>query len=67
MHDIVLVVDDMEINRDILTEILSEEYHVETAADGRGALEMIEKLQGGWRSCCWISSCLTWMALRCWM
>lgn len=46
MRDIVLVVDDMEINRDILTEILSEEYHVETAADGRGALEMIELLQG---------------------
>ncbi len=45
MHNTVLVVDDMEINREILSEILGEEYHVETAEDGRRALEMIEELQ----------------------
>lgn len=46
MQNTVLVVDDMEINREILTEILGEEYRVETAENGRMALEMIEKMQG---------------------
>lgn len=45
MSNTVLVVDDMEINRDILTEILNEEYRVETAEDGQRALEMIEERQ----------------------
>lgn len=45
MRNTVLVVDDMEINREILAEILGEEYHVEAAEDGRKALEMIEELQ----------------------
>ncbi len=44
MQNIVLVVDDMEINREILAEILGEEYCVKTAEDGRKALEMIEEL-----------------------
>lgn len=45
MRNTVLVVDDMEINREILAEILGEEYHVEAAEDGRKALEMIENMQ----------------------
>lgn len=45
MGNTVLVVDDMEINREILTEILNEEYQVETAENGRRALEMIEERQ----------------------
>lgn len=45
MSNIVLVVDDMEINREILTEILGEEYQVETAEDGRRALEIIQEKQ----------------------
>ncbi len=44
MQNTVLVVDDMEINREILAEILGEEYQVKTAEDGRKALEMIEEL-----------------------
>lgn len=45
MRNTVLVVDDEVINRDILTEILSEEYHVETAENGRRALELITEMQ----------------------
>lgn len=45
MGNTVLVVDDMEINREILTEILNGEYQVETAEDGRKALKMIEERQ----------------------
>lgn len=45
MGNTVLVVDDMEINREILTEILNEEYQVETAENGRKALEMIAERQ----------------------
>lgn len=44
MQNTVLVVDDMEINREILAEILGEEYQVKTAENGRKALEMIEEL-----------------------
>ncbi len=39
----VLIVDDMELNREILTEILEEEYSVMEAENGRQALEMIEQ------------------------
>ena len=39
MQNTVLVVDDMEINREILTEILGEEYRVETAENGQKAVE----------------------------
>lgn len=46
MRNTVLVVDDMEINREILTEILSEEYEVKLAENGRKALEMIQEMQG---------------------
>ena len=45
MSNTVLVVDDMEINREILAEILGEEYQVETAEDGRKALEIIKERQ----------------------
>ena len=45
MGNTVLVVDDMEINREILAEILGEEYQVETAEDGRKALEIIKERQ----------------------
>ena len=39
----VLIVDDMELNREILTEILGEDYSVLEAENGRQALEMIEQ------------------------
>lgn len=45
MSNTVLVVDDMEINREILAEILGEEYQVETAENGRKALEIIKERQ----------------------
>lgn len=43
MRDKVLVVDDMEINRIILTEILKDDYSVITAENGRKAVELLEK------------------------
>jgi putative two-component system response regulator len=39
----VLIVDDMEINREILEEILEDEYTVICAEDGRKAIELIEE------------------------
>ncbi len=39
----VLVVDDQEINRDLLTAVLEGDYQVLTAADGRQALELINQ------------------------
>lgn len=38
----VLIVDDMEINREMLREILEDSYEVEEAENGRRALELIE-------------------------
>lgn len=40
----VLVVDDEEINRKLLTRLLSADYNVLTAPDGEGALALVEQL-----------------------
>lgn len=45
MENTVLVVDDMEINREILQEILQDEYHVILAEDGKKAMDELEKYQ----------------------
>ena len=42
---LVLVVDDQEINRDVLGMILEDDYEVLFAENGREALELIEKHQ----------------------
>lgn len=39
----ILVVDDIEINRMILAEIFENDYHIMEAADGKQALEIINK------------------------
>lgn len=41
--ELVLVVDDQEINRDVLGLILEDQYNVIYASDGREALDMIQK------------------------
>lgn len=43
MKDKVLIVDDAELNREILTEILEDEYSIIEAADGKTALTLIAK------------------------
>jgi len=43
MQEKVLIVDDMEINRDILEAILEDEYSVLLAETGKQALEIIDK------------------------
>lgn len=45
MRDKVLIVDDAEINRDFLKEILQDEYKIMLAEDGEEALEIIEQNQ----------------------
>jgi putative two-component system response regulator len=42
---IVLVVDDVELNRMILEEILKDSYRIITAANGKEALEVLSKLE----------------------
>lgn len=41
----VLIVDDMEINREILTEILQDEYSIITAENGRQALDVLSEFR----------------------
>jgi len=41
MRDLVLIVDDVEINRLILSEILADKYDIAVAADGREALDYL--------------------------
>ncbi len=43
MKNVILVVDDMEINRDILEEILEDEYQVLKASDGEEALAVLRE------------------------
>lgn len=45
MQEKVLIVDDMEINREILTEILQDEYSIVTAENGRRALEILSEFR----------------------
>ena len=39
----ILIVDDVEINRELLCNMLSDEYAVDMAADGEEALAMLEE------------------------
>lgn len=39
----ILIVDDAEINRDILSDMLSDNYYIMTASDGVEAIEIIER------------------------
>lgn len=43
----ILIVDDSEMNRDILSEILKDEYQILEAEDGEECLEMLEKYGTG--------------------
>lgn len=42
-RNLALIVDDAELNREILTDILHEEFELETAENGLQALEILEK------------------------
>lgn len=42
MRDTIIIVDDVDINRDILENILEDEYRIVTAQDGINALETID-------------------------
>lgn len=41
----ILVVDDVEVNREILCQILQDEYIVEKETDGRGAVQKLQEFQ----------------------
>ena len=43
MRDIVLIVEDVELNRDILSDMLAEDYRIEEARDGVEALEAMDR------------------------
>ena len=45
MNDKILVVDDSEINRELLSDILEEDYEILTAEHGEEAVSKLEKLQ----------------------
>ena len=41
MRNKVLIVDDVELNRDILSDMLGEDYDILTASDGRQAINIM--------------------------
>ena len=43
MQNRILVVDDAEVNREILRDMLADEYIVETAQDGDEALKKLKR------------------------
>ena len=43
----VLIVDDDKINREVLKDILSDQYYIEEACNGNEAIDMINKYQNG--------------------
>ena len=54
----ILLVDDSNMNRMLLREILGDGYHILEAENGQECLETL-------RWCCWISICPVWTALKC--
>ena len=42
----ILIVDDMELNRELLCNILKDDYMIETAEDGEQALKKLQEYQG---------------------
>ena len=54
----ILLVDDSNMNRMLLREILGDGYHILEAENGQECLETLH-----W--CCWISICPVWTALKC--
>ena len=47
MRDTVLIVDDVRVNREILSEILEQDYFIMTAEDGKEALDIISVEEEG--------------------
>lgn len=47
MNDKILVVDDSEINRELLSDILEKEYEILTAEHGEEAIEKLDALEDG--------------------
>lgn len=47
----ILVIDNSEINREMLNDILGEIYEIKLAGNGREALEILEKDIGIWNWC----------------
>ncbi|MDE6635692.1 MAG: response regulator, partial [Lachnospiraceae bacterium] len=46
MDHTLLIVDDVDINRDILKELLIDEYKIIEASDGKEAIDIMEKEHG---------------------
>ena len=61
----VLVVDDELINREILGQILSEEYHVIFAEDGKKGLAAIRDTNQKFPACSWAPAILFPNRTRC--
>jgi len=60
----ILIVDDSEINRSLLADMLSGEYSLMEASDGLEAVALISIIRNcPW--CCWILLCRKWTGLRC--
>ena len=57
----ILIVDDSEMNREILTGILEDEYDIVEAEDGKKAIAIMEE---GLYSF-WILPCRSWMDSAC--
>lgn len=67
MREKVLIVDDIELNREILAVALGDEYEVLQASDGVQTIEILKTDSEGITAllCCWISSCRMSMDTRC--
>lgn len=61
----ILLVDDSEMNRMLLKEILGGDYSILEAENGQECLEKCRRRPGTSHWCCWTSTCRSWMASRC--
>ena len=63
----VLIVDDSEMNRSILADILGDKYEIIEAENGVQAVATIQKLAQNFLWCFWIWLCPKWTVLVCWI
>lgn len=61
----ILIVDDSEMNREILTGILEDEYDIVEAEDGKKAIAIMGKDFIVSLSYFWILPCRSWMDSAC--
>ena len=62
----ILIVDDSEMNRAILANMLEQDFEIMEVSDGKELSPHCRSIARTCRPCCWTSLCRRWTVFRCW-